>query len=641
MYKKYFGLKEPPFSIAPDPRYLYMSDQHREALAHLFYGVNSDGAFVLLTGEVGTGKTTVCRCFLEQIPKNCDVAFILNPKLTVGELLSTICDEFGIRYPQGNTSVKVFVDLLNAYLLNSHARGRKAVLIIDEAQNLGIDVLEQLRLLTNLETNQRKLLQIILLGQPELRDILLKPELRQLAQRIVARYHLGSLTKRDLIVYVHHRLALAGARDQLFPASTILQLYRLSGGIPRLINVLCDRALLGAYVQGKSRVDDATLAKAAREVFGELGIPAGRSKKAAIWLLAFLLMIGGSGLLAAARYNPKLLPMMESLLASTRQEQQGSTRQEPGGAAGRESSAPKPEDSSGVIGREPAAPAPQELPEMVRQDSQDLTRQDLFDTTLRKPIPPPDVFAGLGHVSEEGAKSQPRESVPAASENTPPVPEAVTNQVPPEMTIQWLLDHRRFHTEIMAYEVLFKQWGASLRPQVSTRICRQAEARGLRCLSGRGGLDDLRKLNRPAVLKLYDNQGQECYEVLTALGEKTAAFSVGTETFTVSLDEIALWWRGEYTLLWRAPPKYRGSIQPGERGPGIQWLKARLAGLKGISAQPVDNPILDNATIDEVKKFQLSSGMKPDGVIGPHTLIRLDNATGGSGPVLTGRDKEK
>jgi general secretion pathway protein A len=187
MYENYFGLNEAPFSIAPDPRYLFMSRRHQEALAHLLYGVNGDGGFVLLTGEIGAGKTTVCRCLLEQIPESCDVAYIFNPKLTVGELLSTICAEFGIACPAGNSSIKVFVDCINAYLLDAHARGRHTVLIIDEAQNLSADVLEQMRLLTNLETNQRKLLQIILLGQPELADMLERPELRQLAQRIIAR----------------------------------------------------------------------------------------------------------------------------------------------------------------------------------------------------------------------------------------------------------------------------------------------------------------------------------------------------------------------------------------------------------------------------------------------------------------------
>jgi general secretion pathway protein A len=266
MYQSYFGLAEAPFSIAPAPRYLYMSQRHQEALAHLLYGVNSGGGFVLLTGEVGAGKTTVCRCLLEQIPDTCDVAYIFNPKLTVEELLSSICLEFGIACPAGNSSIKVFVDCINAHLLDAHARGRHAVLIIDEAQNLSADVLEQMRLLTNLETSERKLLQIILIGQPELATMLERPELKQLSQRIVARYHLGALSKAEVAAYIQHRLEIAGTQKTLFPTSLTRRLYQASGGVPRVINVLCDRALLGAYVQGKDRVDRKTLAQAEREI---------------------------------------------------------------------------------------------------------------------------------------------------------------------------------------------------------------------------------------------------------------------------------------------------------------------------------------------------------------------------------------
>lgn len=274
MYNEYFGLKENPFSIAPDPHYFFMSEGHREALAHLVYGINSDGAFILLTGEVGTGKTTVCRCLLEQMPDNTDLAFILNPKVTVNELLASICDEFYISYPEGNNSNKVFISAINDYLLKSHAKGRRGIIIIEEAQNLSVEVLEQIRLLTNLETNQSKLLQIVMLGQPELRDMLAKPELRQLAQRITARYHLGPLSKEEVGAYVNHRLRVAGlVRGQLFPETTIQRLYRMTGGVPRLINLICDRALIGAYVQGEECVNIGTLVTASHEVFGKEYIP--------------------------------------------------------------------------------------------------------------------------------------------------------------------------------------------------------------------------------------------------------------------------------------------------------------------------------------------------------------------------------
>ena len=236
----------------------------QQKLVNNLYGTIS---FSRMFSKFWWSRATVCRCLLEQIPESCDVAYIFNPRQTVEELLATICAEFGIAVPVGNTSVKVYVDCINTYLLDAHARGRHTVLVIDEAQNLSAEVLEQMRLLTNLETSQRKLLQIILLGQSELAEMVARPELRQLAQRVIARYHLGPLAKQEVADYVRHRLGVAGTQRKLFPDSLMKSLYRLSGGTPRIINVLCDRALLGAYVQAKERVDRATLKQAAHEVF--------------------------------------------------------------------------------------------------------------------------------------------------------------------------------------------------------------------------------------------------------------------------------------------------------------------------------------------------------------------------------------
>ncbi len=290
MYKEYFGLKEDPFSIAPDPQFLYMSGRHREALAHLIYGMKADSGFVLLTGEVGTGKTTVCRCLLGQIPEDSEIAFILNPKLSVVELLATICDELGIAYPANNQSVKIFIDRINLYLLNAHSEGKRTVLIIDEAQNLSVDVLEQIRLLTNLETDKRKLLQVVMLGQPELNHLLERPELRQLSQRVTARYHLEPLGKGDIEGYLTHRLAVAGVERPLFPQKTITKLYSLSGGVPRLINLLCDRALLGAYVKGENIVSPSLLTEAASEVFGKKSH--GLETKTNYWQWLLIVLLG-------------------------------------------------------------------------------------------------------------------------------------------------------------------------------------------------------------------------------------------------------------------------------------------------------------------------------------------------------------
>src|SRR6478672_3602972 len=270
MYMRFFGLKQQPFSLAPDPRYLYMSKRHREALAHLLYGVGGGGGFVLLSGEIGAGKTTVCRCFLEQVPANCNVAYIFNPKLTVDELLQSICDEFHIAHDAAAPgSVKAYVDALTRHLLKTHADGQNNVLIIDEAQHLSADVLEQLRLLTNLETNERKLLQIVLIGQPELRGMLARPELEQLGQRVIARYHLEALSERETVQYVAHRLSVAGLRSVLpFDGPALRRIHHAARGVPRRINLLCDRALLGAYGRGKQRVDKDIIDQAALEVFG-------------------------------------------------------------------------------------------------------------------------------------------------------------------------------------------------------------------------------------------------------------------------------------------------------------------------------------------------------------------------------------
>ncbi len=271
MYTNYFGLKEKPFSIAPDPRYLYMSERHREALAHLLYGVSSDGCFILLTGDVGTGKTTVGRCFLAQLPDNTDVAFIVNPRLTVLELLETICEEFGISLDNRKQSVKSYIDRLNIYLLKAHANGRNSALLIDEAQSLSLPLLEQLRLLTNLETNQKKLLKIMLLGQSELRDKLTQQDAAQINQRITSRYHLLPLDRENCFSYILHRLAVAGERQKVFSKKALSRVFLFSGGIPRVINVICDRSLLGTYVEGEYLVSAKIVDQAAREVLGDGG----------------------------------------------------------------------------------------------------------------------------------------------------------------------------------------------------------------------------------------------------------------------------------------------------------------------------------------------------------------------------------
>ncbi len=280
MYHQHFGLKEAPFSIAPNPRYLFMSRRHKEALAHLIYGVSHGGGFVLLTGEVGTGKTTISRCLLKQLPKSTDIAYILNPYLDSTELLASICDELKVDNVKDTTSLKELSDRLHSFLLENHAKGRNTVLIIDEAQHLGFKVMEQIRLLTNLETDEKKLLQIIFIGQPELNDILAKDELRQLAQRITARFHIEPLSAAETKAYIRHRLMIAGmsANQTLFNQAAIKVIYNHCKGIPRLINVACDRALLGAYTNNLLRVDKDVAYAAVMESSGKKAIAAPGTK---------------------------------------------------------------------------------------------------------------------------------------------------------------------------------------------------------------------------------------------------------------------------------------------------------------------------------------------------------------------------
>jgi general secretion pathway protein A len=267
VYTEFFGLSEKPFSITPDPRYLYMSARHADALAHLIYGISESGGFIQLTGEVGTGKTTLIRSLLEQLPEKAEIALVLNPQLSTREFLQAICEELRAPPPRDDT-IKALVDSLNEHLLAVHATGRRVVLIVDEAQTLSPELLEQVRLLTNLETAKQKLLQIILIGQPELREVLDRPEMRQLAQRVTGRYHLEPLSKEDTAEYVRHRLSVAGTRSEVFTKSGLRKLYKSARGIPRLINVVADRALLAGYTRERRTVDAALVARAASEVFG-------------------------------------------------------------------------------------------------------------------------------------------------------------------------------------------------------------------------------------------------------------------------------------------------------------------------------------------------------------------------------------
>jgi general secretion pathway protein A len=531
MYNNYFGLQDSPFSIAPNPHYLYLSPRHREALAHLMYGIKSDGGFILLTGEVGTGKTTVCRCLLAQIPSDVDIALILNPKMTALEMLATICDEFGINYPI-NASIKALVDNLNTFLLDSHQQGRKTILIIDEAQNLSVDVLEQLRLLTNLETNQRKLLQIILLGQPELLTLLDSQELRQLSQRVTARFHLSALNRKEVSAYIAHRLSVAGSHRVLFPESSIDLVFEISRGIPRVINLICDRALLGAYVEEQTQVSRVIVDKAAVEVLGDC-----RARTAPIWqrrqfmtaatLLAFATVI----LLVTIQYQSKPIVFAADATSNT---------------------------------------------------------QEVNPPNLSMPTPTP----LLGRMKMLSGY---------------PAPEP-------------------------ALDELLSAWGLTDLPATQDNACEQIKPLGLACFSATGDLQDLMTMDLPVAINLGNNNRSN-WITLTALdndldntvANKLAQIQVNGEPQWI--EQAALMATGEhvFTLIWQTPTAYQQPLTLGNSGISVDWLVNRLTQIESNKHVFEVGYIFDLNLEQRVKAYQLTVGIKPDGIVGPRTWIALNN----------------
>jgi general secretion pathway protein A len=321
MYLEHYGLTEAPFSITPDPRFVFLSERHRDALAHLLFGIGQGGSggFVQLTGEVGTGKTTLCRLLLEQLPENTRIALVLNPRLNPVELLETVCEELRIDLAGRRGSLKALVDALNHYLLDAYAQGLRVVLIIDEAQDLSVEALEQVRLLTNLETATQKLLQVLLLGQPELRDVLARDDLRQLAQRITARFHLTPLDEDETDAYVRHRWAVAGGQGFPFSRLAVRSLHALSGGVPRLINIIAERALLGGYAHDRAQIGEKDVDRAAREALAPRLSRLPRPKTATIAAAAIALVAVVLWLWPEAPVEPPapLVPPVASAMPAT------------------------------------------------------------------------------------------------------------------------------------------------------------------------------------------------------------------------------------------------------------------------------------------------------------------------------------
>ena len=571
MYASFFGLQQQPFSIAPDPRYLFMSERHREALAHLLYGLDAGGGFVLLTGEIGTGKTTVCRCFLEQIPAHCNVAYIFNPKLTVQELLRSICDEFGVAHTPavpGSETVKDCIDPLNAFLLESYANFRHNVLVIDEAQNLERDVLEQLRLLTNLETSERKLLQIILIGQPELRTMVATPSMEQLAQRVIARYHLDALTPEETRQYVAHRLSVAGLQGASpFGDKALERVHALTGGVPRRINLLCDRAMLGAYAAGSPQVTEAIVRQAGREVFYAPGAsdPSAQTTSAArrwawpVGALALAVLAGGAGW--ALR---------------------GAAPNEEHSKAIRPAVAPAAAVPAAAV---PAASAPQRAePASV--------------------------------VSAASAKADTAASTPmtmAAFLDAQPTDDALA---------AW---------KVLAAGWNVQLTGASADPCPALAReglhCYRSRKAGLALLRS---LD--RPVMLSLVPSAAGEGQRKVTAVLRQLTDDKAVLKgVNGTRLEIPVAALATLWHGEITTLWRAPKTVVSTNGELMSGAAAQtWLDEQLT-----KALPTATDAKQGTRRARIRQFQISQGLTPDGQAGPLTLMLLNRAAGVNEPSLS------
>ncbi len=591
MYCDYFGLSENPFSITPDPRYLYMSKRHQEALAHLLFGIREGGGFVQLTGEVGTGKTTLVRALLEQVPGNVDVALILNPRLTAIEFVASICDDLKVEYPKETTSLKALIYFLNEYLIEAHTTGRRVLLIIDEAQNFHVDVLEQIRLLTNLETTKQKLLQIILVGQPELRDLLSRTELRQLAQRITARYHLVPMTGTETKGYIQHRLKVAGVNRALFIASAIRLVQRFSGGVPRVINIICDRALLGAYSKDQPRVTAPIVKQAAAEVRGDLNAKPWAWSRA--WLPGVAMVMLGVGVGVTWQHDYFGMKWIGPTPQSESSSNSGGDVQ-----------------TSGLVQNDSA---------LVRAavDHEEAAIASTVASSARQATADSDRANGIGLM---GPNSHNIKRIVSVDE------------------LYGVLDGSSLSLDLdRAFASLFASWGLDYDELVGVTGCERAITARLHCHWSNGSWEGLLSLNRPAIIWLEDVMAaQKRYIVITGSIGDDVVVDIAGKQYRVATNTLKRLWSGAYLVLWKPPALDVALIKPGDRGEIVVWLRRNLDKIQGLTIVSHQAEVFDQGLIEQVKAFQRSRSLKPDGLVGEKTLIHLNTVSGDSTiPVLS------
>ena len=580
-----------------------MSPRHQEGLAHLLYGINMGGGFVVLTGEVGTGKTTICYSLLEQIPDDVDIAYILNPKLNTVELLASMCDELAIEYPKYTIRLKVLNDLLNQHLLEAHAKGRRTVLIIDEAQNLSLEVLEQIRLLTNLETSTTKLLQIILIGQPELRDLLNNKQLRQLNQRITARFHLTPLSFKETRTYIEHRLKVSGGRPDIFHPAAVKRIYKLAHGIPRLINILCDRSLLGAYSLETQAVNRDIVIKSAQEV---MPTP---SKKDFIPTIPDYVIISFLALLIPLiGYYGIISPLLKH--SPTRAEiavpdRTPSAKQPIRSQKTPEKNALQIASSSASKGHQSTEIKPDTL---ALQKNAIVQKQKKPAENIKQPV-------SSQKISEkETVASAPKPSTPVVEKH--PTAEMQTSFANFIEEPTRNMEH--------ALNLALKQWNIAI-PDNSLAECLFVQKVGLRCLPGKSSWNRLINLQRPVILEFTLANQEKRFALLTGVNRYQVVLQADQE-YIFPIQDILPYWKGVFLALWKPPSDSFRILYPGQNSSDTLWLRQHLNKIQGISETVSRPSFYDDQLKNRVKNFQRQQQIVPDSLVGPLTVIQLQNS---------------
>ncbi len=647
MYLNYFGLTERPFSIAPDPQYLYMSQRHREAMAHLSYGLSQGGCFIVLTGEVGTGKTTLCRNLLADLPSNVDVALILNPNINRRELLETVCDELKIAYSD-NQSNKPIVDLINEHLLKTYADNRHTVLIIDEAQLLSRDVLEQVRLLTNLETTKAKLLQIILIGQPELNDVLTREDLRQLAQRVTARYHLPAIGRDEIQDYVNFRLSVAGCKKPLFSAQALKQLHKLTGGIPRKINVLADHALLGTYSKSQVLVDSKTLKQSAQDVFLSPNSKVPTNIKP-IWLgglvVAVLLAtnIGVWWWLSAAQApqiskNTTTEPAPQASNAVNAVREVGLDNEATNGGV-------DAVNTVNVAGKNTAERLANNGSAGLRSDALiDLSDLSASTPTANRALTPANAVPGSVVISEEYLddslalleSGEPQGVTTLLSEPVASPPAYLDST-----TFGRVLEVSPDRTgRVATFKNLASAWDVELPDQLLAPLCDELAANKVRCLSVSSWVG-VRRYNRPTIMVLR-HKGADHRVIFYKLEGAVASVLVGEQSYDLPVSELRDRWSNDGIVFWRPSDLGDEFMKAGNQNKNLPKVRKALNRLFEELDMPllsnVDSSLFDDELAAKTRQLQLRFDIVADGKIGRETYLLINELLNSDGvPTLTVR----